>query len=163
MSTILEGQLLASEGTRVGIVVARFNESITEKLLEGALDGLRRGGVASENVTIARVPGSFEIPLVARKLAERGTFDVLICLGCVIKGETRHFDYVAGGAAQGIARVSLESGLPVIFAVLTTETADQARDRAGLKMNRGREAAAEAIEMANLMRQLGDAGQPAGS
>lgn len=154
MAKILEGKLVAPPDVRIGIVVARYNQAITQRLLDGALNGLRRRGVADECVTVAWTPGSFEIPLVARQMAASGQFDALICLGCVIKGETRHFDYVAGGAAGGIAKVSLDSGLPVIFAVLTTENADQAMDRAGLKLNRGQEAAEEAIEMANLMREL---------
>lgn len=156
MANIVEGDLVAREDLRIGIVVARYNQAITEKLLQGALNGLRRRGVAEDEVTVAWAPGSFEIPLIARKMAESAAFDALIALGCVIKGETRHFEYVAGGTAQGIARVSLDCGLPIIFAVLTTETAEQAMDRAGLKMNRGQEAADEAIEMANLLRKLGE-------
>ncbi|SRR5581483_543988 len=150
----IEGGLVPEADVRIGIVVARFNDAITSQLLEGAIEGLRRHGLPDEQVTVVRVPGSFEIPLAAQEMARSQRFDAIICLGCVIKGETRHFDYVAGGAASGIGRVSLECRVPVIFAVLTTEDAGQALDRSGLKMNRGREAAAEAIEMANLMRKL---------
>ena len=154
MATTIEGQLIPPADLRIGIVVARFNDAITERLLDGTLDGLRRYGVAEDAVTIAKVPGSFEIPLAAKELASSQRLDAIICLGCVIRGDTRHFELVADGCAAGVRQVSLECRIPLIFAVLTVENAEQAADRSGLKMNRGREAAAEAIEMANLMRAL---------
>jgi 6,7-dimethyl-8-ribityllumazine synthase len=154
LANIIEGQLVPPSDLKVGIVVARFNDAITSRLLAGALEGLRRYGVPEDAVTIAKVPGSFEIPLVAKELAASRQLDAVIALGCVIRGDTRHFELVADGCAAGVRQVSLECRIPVIFAVLTVENADQANDRAGLKMNRGLEAAAEAIEMANLMRAL---------
>ncbi len=154
MGRTFEGTLVGS-GLRFGIVVSRFNEFITQRLLEGALDGLRRHGVEDEAVDVAWVPGSFEIPLVARRLAQSGQYDAVICLGAVIRGATAHFDYVAGGAANGIASVALETGVPVIFGVITTDTIEQAIERAGTKAgNKGYDAALSAIEMANLMRTL---------
>ncbi|HEY8694919.1 MAG TPA: 6,7-dimethyl-8-ribityllumazine synthase [Chloroflexota bacterium] len=154
MAKIIEGPLIPPGDLKIGIVVARFNDAITSRLLDGTLEGLRRHGVADDAVTIARVPGSFEIPLAAKELAASQKFDAIITLGCVIRGDTRHFELVADGCAAGVRQVSLECRVPVIFAVLTVENAGQANDRAGLKMNRGQEAAAEAIEMANLMRAL---------
>jgi 6,7-dimethyl-8-ribityllumazine synthase len=135
-------------------VAARFNEDITNRLLDGALAGLREHGVAGDKVEVVRVPGSFEIPLVAKELAVRGTFDAIICLGCIIRGDTRHFELVADNCAAGIREVGLECRVPLIFAVQAVENMQQALDRAGGKMDRGREAAAEAIEMANLMHAL---------
>ncbi|MFI5266380.1 MAG: 6,7-dimethyl-8-ribityllumazine synthase [Chloroflexota bacterium] len=157
MAKIIEAQLVPPGDLKIGIVVARFNDAITSRLLAGTLEGLRRHGMAEDAVTIAKVPGSFEIPLVAKELAASQKFDAIITLGCVIRGDTRHFELVADGCAAGVRQVSLECRVPIIFAVLTVENADQANDRAGLKMNRGQEAAAEAIEMANLMRALRDA------
>lgn len=154
MAKTIEGQLVPPGDLKIGIVVARFNDAVTSRLLDGTLEGLHRHGVSDEAVTIARVPGSFEIPLVAKELAASQQFDAIITLGCVIRGDTRHFELVADGCAAGVRQVSLECRVPIIFAVLTVENADQANDRAGLKMNRGQEAAAEAIEMANLMRSL---------
>jgi 6,7-dimethyl-8-ribityllumazine synthase len=154
LAKIIEGPLIPPGDLKIGIVVARFNDAITSRLLDGTLEGLRRHGVADDAVTIARVPGSFEIPLAAKELAASQKFDAIITLGCVIRGDTRHFELVADGCAAGVRQVSLECRVPVIFAVLTVENAGQANDRAGLKMNRGQEAAAEAIEMANLMRAL---------
>ncbi|HLG70431.1 MAG TPA: 6,7-dimethyl-8-ribityllumazine synthase [Chloroflexota bacterium] len=154
MPNVIEGPLVPRPDLRFGIVVARFNDSITSKLLDSTLEGLRRYGIGDEAVTIAKVPGSFEIPLVAKELAASGRFDAIITLGCVIRGDTRHFEIVADGCAAGCRQVSLECRIPVIFAVLTVENAEQAADRAGLKLNRGLEAAAEAIEMANLMKAL---------
>ena len=154
MARTIEGQLVPRADLKMGIVVARFNDAITSRLLEGCLEGLRRHGLAEEAVTVVKVPGSFEIPLAARELAASQRFDAIICLGCVIRGDTRHFELVADGCAAGIRQVSLECRIPVIFAVLTVENAEQAADRAGLKTNRGREAAVEAIEMADLMRAL---------
>jgi 6,7-dimethyl-8-ribityllumazine synthase len=142
-------------GLRVGLVVARFNEFVTRPLLDGALDTLRRHGVADGDIDVAWVPGSFEIPLVARRMAEGGRYDAVICLGAVIRGQTPHFEYVAANMASGIARAGYESGVPVIFGVLTTNTVEEAVDRAGAKAgNKGRDAALAAIEMASLLRQL---------
>src|SRR5438105_4010783 len=132
MGRELEGALTGA-GLRVGLVVARFNDLVTARLLEGARAGLRRLGVDDADVDVAWVPGSMEIPLVARRMAEGGRYDALICLGAVIRGSTPHFDYVAAGAAQGISRAALETGIPVIFGVLTTDTLDQALERAGSK------------------------------
>lgn len=142
-------------GVRVGIVVARFNELITRNLLDGARDALRRGGVADDDVTVAWVPGSFEIPLVAKTMACSGRYDAVVCLGAVIRGATAHFDHVAGQAASGVARAGLDTGVPVIFGILTTDTIDQALERVGAKgTNRGADAAFAALEMASLLRQL---------
>src|SRR2546428_2903312 len=142
-------------GMRIGIVVARFNELITRNLLDGARDALRRGGVSDDDVAIAWVPGSFEIPLVARTMAASDRYDAVICLGAVIRGATAHFDHVAGQAASGIARAGLDTGVPVIFGVLTTDTIEQAMERVGAKgTNRGADAAFAALEMASLLRQL---------
>ncbi len=143
------------EGLRIAIVVATFNDFITSKLLEGARAALERHGVRDGDITVARVPGSFEIPLAAKKLAESARHDAVICLGAVIRGETDHYEHVAGEAAKGIANASINSGLPVIFGVLTTDTLEQAINRAGGKQgNNGYNAALAAIEMANLMRAL---------
>ncbi len=146
---------IQGQGLRVAIVVARFNEFVTRKLLQGALAALERHGVRDEDIAVSWVPGSFEIPLVARTQALSGKFDAVVCLGAVIRGETAHFDHVAGQAASGIARASQESGVPVIFGVLTTDTVEQAINRAGGKSgNNGYDAAVAAIEMADLMHQL---------
>ena len=143
------------KGLRIGIVTSRFNEIITRSLLTGALDGLRRHGVADDHISTAWVPGAMEIPLVAKQLALSGKFDAIICLGAVIRGATPHFDYVAGQAASGVAHVALHCNLPVIFGVLTTNTVDEAIERAGTKCgNKGFYAAVAAIEMANLLRHL---------
>ena len=143
------------EGLRIAVVVATFNDFITSKLLEGALSTLDRHGVRDGDITVARVPGSFELPLAAKKLAESARHDAVICLGAVIRGETDHYEHVAGEAAKGIANASINSGLPVIFGVLTTDTLEQAINRAGGKQgNNGYNAALAAIEMANLMRAL---------
>ena len=140
---------------RVAIVASRFNETIVKRLVEGALDCLRRHGVADDDISVAWVPGAFEIPLAARRLAGSGDLDAVVCLGVVIRGETPHFDFVAGGAAQGVATASVETGVPLSFGVLTTETAEQAADRAGGKMgNKGFDAALAAIEMASLFQTL---------
>ena len=154
MARELKGEL-QGQGLRIGIVASHFNEFITSRLLQGAREGLADHGVRDEDVTVAWTPGSFELPLVARRIAQRGLWDALICLGTVIRGETAHFDYVAGEAARGIAQVARETGIPVIFGVLTTNTVDQAVERAGAKRgNKGYEAALSAIEMANLLRCL---------
>jgi 6,7-dimethyl-8-ribityllumazine synthase len=150
----IEGNLSA-EGKTFGIVASRFNDFIVKALLDGALDAIRRHGGDADAVDIAWVPGSYEIPLAARQMALSGRYDAVICLGAVIRGATAHFDYVAGGAASGISSVALETGLPVIFGVITTETIEQAIERAGTKMgNKGFEAAASAIEMADLVPKI---------
>ncbi len=149
-----EGQLVARE-YRFGIVVSRFNEFISNNLLSGALDSLKRHEAADDNIDVAWVPGSFEIPLVAAKMAATGRYDAVICLGAVIRGNTPHFDYVASEVSKGIARVSLDSGVPVAFGVITADTLEQAVDRAGAKAgNKGWQAALTAIEMANLMQAM---------
>lgn len=153
MST-LEGQLSAS-GLRFAVIVSRFNSFITERLLAGAMDALARTGAAAEQIDIVKVPGSWEVPLVAGELARQKKHDAIICLAAVIRGETPHFDYVAAEAAKGIAHVASQTGVPVAFGVLTTNTLEQAIDRAGAKGgNKGFDAAMTAIEMANLMRVL---------
>jgi len=154
MGTLYEGQLVGA-GLRFALVVSRFNEFISRKLLEGARDALGRHGVAGEDVDVVWVPGSFEIPLAAARMAESGRYDAVICLGAVIRGATPHFDYVAAEVAKGIAHVSLQTGLPILFGVLTTDSIEQAIERAGTKAgNKGFDAALAAIEMANLLREL---------
>lgn len=154
MGKTFEGNLVGTD-LKIGIVVARFNEFITSKLLGGAEDTLRRHGVSEDNVSIAWVPGAFEIPLVTKQMAASGKYDAVIALGTVIRGSTPHFDYVCSEVTKGVASVSMESNLPVIFGVLTTETIEQAIERAGTKAgNKGADAAVSAIEMANLMQDL---------
>ena len=154
-NTMLEGKLLA-EGLRFAIVVSRFNDFICSRLLDGAMDALMRHGASEERVVLIKVPGAFEIPLAAKKLATSGQYDAVICLGAVIRGATPHFDYVAAEVSKGIANVALESNVPVTFGVLTTDSLEQAIERAGSKAgNKGSEAAVSAIEMANLYKQLG--------
>ena len=149
-----EGKLLG-EGLKFGIVVSRFNEFITKKLLEGALDSLGRHGVKGEDIAVAWVPGTFEVPLVAKKMASSGKYDAVICLGAVIRGGTPHFDYVAGEVSKGIAKISLDTKVPVAMGVLTTDTIEQAVERAGTKAgNKGWQAAAGAIEMASLVKTM---------
>ena len=151
----LEGKLVAAEGMKVGIIGARFNEFIVSKLISGARDGLVRHGVEDDNITFAWVPGAFEIPVIAKKMAMSGKYDAVICLGAVIRGATSHYDLVCNEAAMGIACVSLESGVPVLFGVVTTDNIEQAIERAGTKAgNKGYDCALSAIEMANLARQL---------
>ena len=151
---VLEGKLVA-EGIKVGIVAGRFNEFIVSKLVSGALDGLKRHGVNDDDISIAWVPGAFEIPLVAKKMAESTEYDVVICLGAVIKGSTPHFDYVCAEASKGVATVSLNSEKPVAFGILTTNSIEEAIERAGTKAgNKGYDAAVTAIEMANLMKMF---------
>jgi len=151
---IIEGELLARD-LRFAFIAARFNDFVVEPLIRGALDALKRHGASEKQVEIVRVPGAFDIPLVARKLALSRRYDALIALGAVVRGETPHFDYVAGECASGLARIALESGVPVAFGVLTTETMQQAVDRAGGKAgNKGADAALAAVEMANLLRRL---------
>lgn len=157
MVKILEGQLIA-KGKRFGIVVSRFNDFITEKLLSGALDALTRTGAKENDIQIIKVPGAFEIPLAAKKAAQTGRYDAVICLGAVIRGATPHFDYVCAEVSKGVAQVGLDFGLPVIFGVLTTDTVEQAIDRAGTKSgNKGWQAAMSAVEMANLMGTVAQA------
>ena len=154
MAKVFEGGLSAS-GLRFGIVVTRFNSFITERLLGGAMDALLRAGGSEDMIDVIKVPGSWEVPLVAGELARQHRYDALICLAAVVRGDSPHFDYVAGEAAKGIAHVSSETGVPVAFGVLTTNTLEQAIDRAGAKSgNKGFDAAMTAIEMANLLRTL---------
>lgn len=154
MGKVFEGRF-EGQGVRVGIVAARFNDFITSRLVGGARDALTRHGVAEDAVDEAWVPGSFEIPLVASRMARSGRYDAVICLGTVIRGATPHFDYVAGEAAKGVARVALDADLPVVFGVLTTDTIEQAVERAGTKAgNKGWEAAMTALEMADLVAAL---------
>ncbi|TNF38800.1 MAG: 6,7-dimethyl-8-ribityllumazine synthase [Gammaproteobacteria bacterium] len=150
----LEGELQYSEG-RFAVVVARFNGFIVESLLAGALDAFKRHGVSDGNITVIKVPGAYEMPVAVQRLAQSGNYDAIIGLGAVIRGSTPHFDYVAGEAAKGMASVALDHGLPVIFGVLTTDTIEQAIERAGTKAgNKGAEAAITAIEMVNLFKKL---------
>ena len=147
--------MLRGEGLRIAIVCGRFNDFITERLLSGARDGLLRHGVDEASITEAWVPGAFELPLAASRLAASGEYDAVICLGAVIRGATGHYEHVAGQCASGIARVALDTGVPVVFGVLTTDTIEQALERAGTKAgNKGYEAAETALEMADLLRQL---------
>ncbi len=154
MAKIYEGGLVA-EGLKFGVVAARFNEFITNKLVGGAMDALTRHGASADDIELAWVPGAFEIPLVAKKMAESKRYDAVICLGAVIRGNTPHFDYVCAEVSKGVAHVGLDSGVPTIFGVLTTETIEQAVERAGTKAgNKGFDAAVSAIEMANLLKGL---------
>lgn len=151
---VFEGKLV-SKDMRIGIVAARFNEFITSKLLSGALDGLKRHEVADENIDVAWVPGAFEIPLIASKMAKSKKYDAVICLGAVIRGSTSHYDYVCNEVSKGIAQISLAHDIPVLFGVLTTENIEQAIERAGTKAgNKGFDSAVSAIEMVNLMRSF---------
>ena len=151
---IIEGKLV-SDGMKVAIVASRFNEFIVSKLIEGARDGLLRHDVAEENISLAWVPGAFEIPVVAKKLAESGKYDAVICVGAVIRGATTHYDYVCAEGSKGIATVSMQTGVPVMFGILTTDTSQQAMERAGTKAgNKGYDCALGAIEMVNLMKQI---------
>ena len=150
----LEGKLVAQD-IRVGIVASRFNEFITSKLLGGAMDGLLRHGTKEENIQVAWVPGAFEIPLIASRMAKSGKYDAIICVGAVIRGSTSHYDYVCNEVSKGIASVSLEAGVPVMFGVVTTENIEQAIERAGTKAgNKGYDCALSAIEMVNLIREM---------
>ena len=154
MPRIIEGQLSA-EGFRFAVIVSRFNDFISSRLVEGAMDALNRHGATDEQVVLVKVPGAFETPLAARKMAESGQYDAVICLGAVIRGATPHFDYVASEVSKGIANVALESRVPVTFGVLTTDNLEQAIERAGSKSgNKGYEAAMAAIEMVNLFKEL---------
>ena len=151
----IEGGLSGGEKRRFAIVVSRFNSFITERLLEGALDCLGRHGIDEENITVVRVPGAWEIPLAAKGCAERGSYDAVICLGAVIRGSTPHFDYVAAEVSKGIAAIGMEQRMPLVFGVLTTDTVEQAVERAGSKAgNKGWDAAQTALEMADLMGRI---------
>jgi len=154
MGKTIEG-MLTGEGLKFGVVVSRYNEFITNKLLDGTKDALTRHGVAEKDVDVAIVPGAYEIPVVAKKMAESGNYNAIICLGAIIKGSTPHYDYVASAVSKGITKISLEAIRPIINGVITADTLEQAIERAGTKMgNRGYEAAAQAIEMANLMNKF---------
>ena len=150
----IHGQLTV-DGQRFAIVVSRFNEFITSKLLGGAIDALKRHGGDEDNITCVHVPGALELPFIAKKLAESGSYDAVICLGCVIRGQTPHFEYVAGQAAKGVAHVALTTGVPVTFGVITADTLEQAVERAGAKSgNKGVDATVSAIELTNLLKQV---------
>ena len=152
---VLEGKLVAPEGMRVGIVASRFNEIIVNKLLGGAVDGLVRHGVEEERITAAWVPGAFEIPVAAQRMAKSGKYDAVICVGAVIRGDTSHYDYVCNEVSTGIAQVSMATGVPVLFGILTTENIEQAIARAGSKAgNKGYDCALSAVEMVNLLGQM---------
>ncbi len=151
---ILEGNLVA-QNIKVALVASRFNEFIVSKLISGAVDGLKRHNVCDDDITLAWVPGAFEIPLIASKLAKSGKYDAVICLGAVIRGATSHYDYVCNEVSKGVAHVSLETGIPVLFGVLTTDTIEQAIERAGTKVgNKGYDCALSAIEMINLSKEI---------
>lgn len=151
---VIEGELQA-KGLKFGIIVSRFNDFITSKLLDGALDALRRHGADDKDIEVVKVPGSFEIPLAAKRLAAKGTFSAIVCLGTVIRGATPHFDYVASEVSKGIASASMETGIPIAFGVITSDTIEQAVERAGTKSgNKGWDAAITAIEMAQLLKKL---------
>jgi 6,7-dimethyl-8-ribityllumazine synthase len=151
----LDGQLSA-KGLKIALVASRFNSFIVERLVDGALDAIVRSGGSADDVTVARCPGSFEVPQVARRLVEAGGYDAVVCLGCVIRGATPHFDYVAGEAAKGVGQLAMTAKIPVIFGILTTDSIEQAIERAGTKQgNKGFDAALAAIEMASLYGQIG--------
>ena len=152
----VEGALSAA-GLRFGIVVSRFNNFITDRLLQGATDALTQSGAASKDVDVVQVPGSFELPLAAKKLAETGRYDALIAIGCVLRGETSHYDYVCSETARGLQLAQIDTGVPIMFCVLTCDTLEQAMDRAGVKGNKGQDAALGAIEMGHLCRKLRNA------
>jgi len=154
MPRMIEGDLSA-QGLKFGLVVSRFNDFITSRLLGGALDALQRSGAADADITVARVPGAREVPIAAKLMAESGKFDAVICLGAVIRGSTPHFDYVAAESSKGVAEIAMSTGLPVIYGILTTDTIEQAVERAGTKAgNRGYDAAIAAIEMVSVLKQL---------
>lgn len=152
---VIEGKVVAPEGMKVGIVAARFNEIIVNKLYGGAIDGLVRHGVLEDNITAAWVPGAFEIPTAAKKMAESGKYDAVICLGTVIRGQTSHYDYVCNEVSKGVAQIAMSTGVPTMFGVVTTENIEQAIARAGSKAgNKGYDCALSAIEMVNLLKQM---------
>ena len=154
MVKTIKGKLVVT-GKRFGIVNSRFNEFITQKLLDGALDTLLRHGVKEEEIEVVWVPGSFEVPYAARKMADSGKYDCIICLGAVIRGDTPHFNYIASEVTKGIAQISLSTGVPAIYGLITADTLEQAIERAGTKVNKGRDAALSAIEMVNLFSEMG--------
>jgi 6,7-dimethyl-8-ribityllumazine synthase len=155
MSKQYEGMLLG-EGLKFGVVISRFNEFFSKKLLDGALDGLLRHGVKDDDIEVAWTPGSFEIPIIAQKMAQTKKYNAIICLGAVIRGSTPHFDYIAGEVSKGIAKINLNTGVPVIYGVITTDNLEQAIERSGSKVgNKGYNAAVSAIEMANLVKSMG--------
>jgi len=157
MPKILEANLIA-EGKKFAVVVSRFNDFITDRLLGGAVDALERSGAGNEDIEVVKVPGAFEIPLIAKKMAESGRYNAVICLGAIIRGATPHFDYVSAEVSKGVGMVSLESGVPVIFGIITTDTIEQAIERAGTKAgNKGWSAAMSAVEMANLIEVVDQA------
>lgn len=152
---VVEGNVVAKEGMKVGIIASRFNEIIVNKLLGGAVDGLVRHGVDEKNITAAWVPGAFEIPITAQKMAQSGKYDAVICVGAVIRGDTTHYDYVCNEVSKGVAQVGLNTGVPVLFGIITTENIEQAIARAGSKAgNKGYDCALSAIEMVNLLGQM---------
>ena len=153
---IIEGNVVAeSEKVKIGIIASRFNDFVVGRLVDGALDGLKRHNIKEENITLVKVPGAFEIPVIAKKMAEQKQYDAIICLGAVIRGATSHYDYVCNEVSKGIAQVSLEAGIPVLFGVLTTENIEQAVERSGSKAgNKGTECALAAIEMINVIKNL---------
>lgn len=152
---LIEGKVVAKNGMKVGIVASRFNAFIVQKLLDGAVDGLVRHGVAEENISAAWVPGAFEIPVVAQKMAASKKYDAVICVGAVIRGSTSHYDYVCAEVSKGVAQASFATGVPVLFGILTTDNLEQAIDRAGAKSgNKGYDCALSAIEMVNVMEQI---------
>lgn len=156
MPVVIEGSLIDAKG-RYAIVAARFNEFIVGRLVEGAIDTLQRHGASPDAITVVRVPGAYEVPLLCQKLAQSGKYDAILALGAVIRGSTPHFDYVAAEVSKGVAQVSWQTGIPVIFGVLTTDTIEQAVERAGTKMgNKGAEAAMSALEMVDLLKKLED-------
>ena len=151
----VHGGKLNAQGKRFALVVSRFNDLVTTRLLDGALDCLQRHGAADEDIEVAWVPGAFELPIVAQKMAQTGRFDVVTCLGCIVRSDTPHFDYVAGESSKGIARVGLDTGVPITFGVITADTVDQAVQRAGVKSgNRGWDAGMNAVEMASLVAAI---------
>ncbi len=153
---IIEGNVVAeSEKVKIGIIASRFNDFVVGRLVDGALDGLKRHNIKEENITLVKVPGAFEIPVIAKKMSEQNQYDAIICLGAVIRGVTSHYDYVCNEVSKGIAQVSLEAGIPVLFGVLTTENIEQAVERSGSKAgNKGTECALAAIEMINVIKKL---------
>jgi 6,7-dimethyl-8-ribityllumazine synthase len=154
MTKVIEG-ILTAKGVKFGIVVSRFNDFINTRLLDGALDALSRHGAEDKNISVVKVPGSFEIPLMAKKLADSGNYDAIICLGAVIRGATPHFEYICAEVTKGIAKVTLDSGIPVSFGILTTDNIEQAIERAGTKSgNKGWDAAMSAIEMVNVLKVI---------
>lgn len=154
MTKVIEGALSA-KGVKFGIVVSRYNDFINKRLLDGALDALSRHGAEDEHITVVRVPGSFEIPLMAKKLADSGQYHAILCLGAVIRGATPHFEYISAEVTKGIAKVSLDSGIPISFGILTTDNIEQAIERAGTKSgNKGWDAAMSAIEMVNVIKMV---------